>query len=90
MLEAKGEGSRPQMRGNLFLHALGELLRRMDGPDANFGLALPAHRRFAGLVLKLPAWVKARLNLRFYLVRRASDGGFEVGVIETHDDGRLR
>jgi len=40
VLEAKGEGSRPQMRGNFFLHALGELLQRMDGPDANFGLAL--------------------------------------------------
>lgn len=85
VLEAKGEGSRPAMRVNFFLGALGELLQRMDSPAACYGLALPAHRQFAGLVSRLPAWVRARLNLRFYLVRPTS-GGYEVGLVRPGDE----
>lgn len=80
VLEAKGEGSRQAMRVNFLLGALGELLQRMDSPETWYGLALPAHRQFAGLVSRLPAWVRARLNLRFYLVR-PTPGGYEIGVV---------
>ncbi len=88
MLESKGEGSRSAMRVNYFLGALGELLQRMDTPDARYGLALPAHRQLVRLVLKLPHWVRLRLQLCFYLVRPVQ-GGFEVGYIppdaESHE-----
>jgi hypothetical protein len=77
VLEAKGEGSRPAMRVNFFL---GELLQRMDGPNARYGLALPAHRQFVSLALRLPSWARAHLNIWFFLARPAPDGGFEVGV----------
>lgn len=89
VIEAKGEGSRQAMRVNFFLGALGELLQRMDSPDASYGLALPAHRQFAGLVSRLPAWVRARLNLRFYLVRPAPDG-YEVGVFSSREAAEAR
>jgi hypothetical protein len=80
VLEAKGEGSRPAMRVNYFLGALGELLQRMDSPGPRYGLVLPAHRQFAGLVIRLPSWVKERLNLCFFLVRPGV-AGFEIGVV---------
>lgn len=88
VLEAKGEGSRPEMCVNFFLGALGEVLQHMESPDACYGLALPAHRQFAGLVSRLPAWVRARLNLRFYLVRRTCDG-YEVGLVRSGDAAAL-
>lgn len=80
VLEAKGEGSRPSMRVNYFLGALGELLQRMDDPDARYGLALPAHRQFVALMLGLPEWVRARLDLYFFLVRPLPGGAAEVGL----------
>ncbi|MHB8647700.1 MAG: MarR family transcriptional regulator [Thermomicrobiales bacterium] len=81
ILEAKGEGSRNPMRVNYFLGALGELLQRMDSPDACYGIAVPAHRQFANLILRLPLWVRSHLNLCFYLVRPLDDGTFVVGCI---------
>jgi hypothetical protein len=81
VLEAKGEGSHLPMRVNFFLGALGELLQRMDSPGAMYGLVLPAHRQYVGLILRLPAWVKARLGLLFYLVRRNDLGGHDVAVV---------
>jgi hypothetical protein len=80
VLEVKGEGSLSAMRVNYFLGALGELLQRMDSPAAHYGLALPAHRQFIGLIVRLPDWVCQRLGLCFYLVRPTSDG-LEVGVV---------
>jgi hypothetical protein len=66
---------------NYFLGALGELLQRMQGPDPMYALALPAHRQFVKLLLGLPLWIRARLGLRFYLVRPSPSGGFEVGYL---------
>lgn len=80
ILEVKGEGSRDAMRVNYFLGALGELLQRMDSPAGSYGLALPAHRQFSGLIMRLPDWVCRQLSLRFYLVRPAANG-LEVGII---------
>lgn len=81
ILEAKGEGSRNPMRVNYFLGALGELLQRMESPNSRYGIAVPAHRQFVGLILRLPLWVRAHLNLCFYLVRPLDDGTFRVGYI---------
>jgi hypothetical protein len=80
VVEAKGEGTRPAMRVNFLLGALGELLQRMDTPDARYGLALPAHRQFVGLICRLPIWVRTHLSLHFWLVRIAADGQLEVGL----------
>lgn len=84
VLEAKGEGISDQARGNYFDGALGELLRRMNAPDARYGLALPAHRRFTGLVARLPLWIRQRLGLWFFFVR-PTDHGVEVGVFPPDD-----
>ncbi len=81
VLEAKGEGSRNPMRVNYFLGALGELLQRMESPDACYGIAVPAHRQYVRLILRLPLWVRSHLNLCFYLVRPTSAGEYEVGYI---------
>lgn len=53
IIEAKGEGSRDQMRVNYFLAVLGEILQRMTGPENIYGVALPAHRQFTDLVAKI-------------------------------------
>lgn len=81
VLEAKGEGSRSAMRVNYFLGALGELLQRMETPDSQYGLVFPAHRQFVGLILRLPTWVRDRLQLHFYLVRPEGAGAFRVGFV---------
>jgi hypothetical protein len=81
VLEAKGEGSRQPMRVNYFVGALGELVQRMDAPDVRYGLALPAHRQFVALALKLSPWVRRQLNLSIYFVRPTDEFSAEVGVI---------
>lgn len=80
IIEAKGEGSRNAMRHNYFLGALGELLQRMDRPSVHYVLAFPAYRQFGGLVVRLPIWVRQRLNLSFVFVRLYPDHD-EVGVL---------
>ena len=85
VLEAKGEGKSDQERTSFFDGALGELMRRMNSSDARYGLALPAHRAFVGHVTRLPLWIRQRLNLWFFIVRRA-ENGIEVGIFPP--DGR--
>ena len=63
IIEAKGEVASPQQQGNYFLGALGELIQRMDDPYATYALALPENPRFRGLVDRLPALARHRLNL---------------------------
>ena len=79
VLEAKGEGISNPARSVKFDGALGELIRRMNASEVRYGLALPAHRQFIGLVARLPLWIRLRLNLWFFFVRRAEQG-LEVGV----------
>ena len=79
VLEAKGEGFSSPARSVNFDGALGELLRRMNAADARYGLAMPAHRQFIGLVARLPLWIRQRLSLWFFFVRPKADG-LEVGV----------
>lgn len=81
LLEAKGEAANPPQQVNYFLGAIGELVQRLDDPDARYGLALPDHRQYRGLVKRLPRLAWARLHLVVLFVRRA-DGGFEVEWVE--------
>jgi hypothetical protein len=77
LLEAKGEAAAGPQQVNYFLGALGELLQRMDDPEATYGLALPDHRQYRGLVERLPRLVFERLNLRVYFVQH-DNSGFHV------------
>lgn len=54
IIEAKGCGSRQQMRVNYFIGALGELLQRMDVDGARYSLAFPDMKQFRGLWDRLP------------------------------------
>lgn len=80
VLEAKGEAPAGPQQVNYFLGALGELIQRMDDPDAEYGLALPGHRQYRGLVDRLPDVAVSRLGLHvLYVVRE--DGEL---VVEEH------
>lgn len=74
VLEAKGEVALHPQQVNYFLGALGELLQRMDDPDATYGLALPGNRQYRGLVDRLPTVAVERLGLVVYFVERAPTG----------------
>jgi hypothetical protein len=80
--EAKGDAPTPQMQGNYFLGALGELLQRMSEPDAAYALALPDTPRFQGLVSRLPRLAKERLHLVVFFVSR-SGSTYDVRSEET-------
>jgi hypothetical protein len=82
LIEAKGEGSRNAMRVNYFLMVLGELLQKMDSPSKLYGLALPAHRQYANLIIGLPDWIKQQMRLRIYLVKQQENGGYHIGLVE--------
>lgn len=81
LLEAKGEAANPPQQVNYFLGAIGELVQRLDDPDARYGLALPDHRQYRGLVTRLPRLAWERLRLVVVFVRRLDDG-FEVEWID--------
>lgn len=73
LIEAKGTAASDQQQGNYFLGALGELIQRLDDPAASYGLALPDNRRYRGLVERLPALARQRLNLTVFFVARDGD-----------------
>ena len=68
LIEAKGEAANPPQQVNYFIGALGELVQRMNDPQATYGLALPENRQYQGLVGRLPAMARERLNLVVYFV----------------------
>jgi biotin operon repressor len=74
VLEAKGEVARPPQQVNYFLGALGELVQRMEDPNARYGLALPDNRQYRGLVSRLPAFAKSQLDFVVFFVARQGDG----------------
>ncbi len=84
LIEAAGEGSSRQHLGNNFLRALGEILQRMADDTLSYGIALPAHKSYIELVLKLPDRVRQLLKLDFYFVRPA-DNILEVGIFRHLD-----
>jgi hypothetical protein len=63
IIEAKGCGSRDQMRVNYFLSMLGELLQRMEDPIARYSIALPDMKQFRGLWARLPNLAKSRTTI---------------------------
>lgn len=72
LIEAKGCGSRSEMRKNYFIAMLGELLERMSDPDARYSIALPDMPRYRGLWERLPALAKSRTTITALFVD--SDG----------------
>ncbi|HEV2489121.1 MAG TPA: hypothetical protein VGT03_04880 [Candidatus Acidoferrales bacterium] len=82
VVEAKGEGSRNEMFNNFFVSILGQILQRMTEQAAEYGIALPAHRKFARLIEELSDTPRFVLRLNFYLVRPSSDGHHEVGLLK--------
>jgi hypothetical protein len=63
IIEAKGQGSRPQMRVNFFLGALGELLQRMTDPEARYSMAMPDLQQYRRLWQRLPRLAKERTRV---------------------------
>jgi len=51
------------MRVNYFLSILGELLQRMDDPDARYSIALPDMKQFRRLWQRLPDLAKSRTEI---------------------------
>ena len=68
LIEVKGPGSRPQMRVNYFLSMLGEILQRMDDPNARYSLALPDLPQYRGLWDRLPTLAKQRTGIDILFV----------------------
>lgn len=77
IVEAKGEAPAGPQQVNYFLGALGELVQRMGDPTATYGLALPDHRQYRGLVERVPRLARERLHLRIWFVR--ADGAVTEG-----------
>ncbi len=72
LIEVKGSGSLQPMRVNYFLGALGELLQRMDKPNAIYSIAFPDMQQFRGLWNRLPDLAKSRTGITALFV--ATDG----------------
>lgn len=75
IIEAKGGAPPGAQQVNYFLGALGELVQRSSDEHARYGLALPDVPQYRGLVNRLPALARRRLNLTVFFV--------------TETDGRL-
>ena len=60
IIEVRGCVSLNPMRVYYFLSILGELLQRMNDPDARYSIALPDLKQFRGLWQRLPELAKSR------------------------------
>ena len=63
VIEAKGCGSRPEMRVNYFIGMLGETLQRMRLPEARYSIAMPDLLQFRRLWQRLPDLAKERTGI---------------------------
>lgn len=68
LIEAKGAGSRPELRVDYFLVVLGCLLQRMSDAPAVYSIALPVHPQFERLWERLPSLAKKRIGISLLLV----------------------
>ncbi len=68
VIEAKGSGSRNEMRSNHFLSALGEVLQHMEDPMARYSIALPDMKKFRALWSRFPALGKSRTRISVLFV----------------------
>lgn len=75
IIEVKGPGSRSAMRVNYFIGILGEILQRMDDPNARYSIALPDLPQFRRLWQRLPALAKSRAAITALFVD--ADGNVE-------------
>ena len=75
VIEAKAEvGIAGAQQHNYFVGMLGELIQRMDDPEATYAIALPDNRQYRGLADRLPGLAKRRMTLAVFWVRRTADG----------------
>jgi len=74
VIEAKGEVALQPQQVNYFVGALGELVQRMDRPEARYGLALPDNRQYRRLVERLPTFAWHAMNLVCFFVSRSGSG----------------
>lgn len=63
VIEAKGCGSRPEMRVNYFIGMLGETLQRMRLPEVRYSVAMPDLVQFRRLWQRLPDLAKERTGI---------------------------
>lgn len=63
VIEVKGIGTRSAMRVNYFIGILGEILQRMDDPNAKYSIALPDVSQFRGLWERLLHVAKQRTKI---------------------------
>jgi hypothetical protein len=68
VVEAKGEGSRPEMFHNFFLAGLGQIVMRMSERNTRYVVALPIHEKFVRLVQRVSQHARRKLNLEFWFV----------------------
>lgn len=68
VIEVKGQGSRQPMRVNYFLAILGEILQRLDDPEADYSIALPDMPQFIKLWEHLPLLAKQRTGISILFV----------------------
>lgn len=68
LIEIKGPGSRNEMRNNYFIGILGEMLQRMDDPNARYTIAFPDIEKFRRLWNDLPELAKKRTTIDLLLV----------------------
>lgn len=69
VIEAKGSGSRNEMRSNHFLAVLGETLQRMKAPETRYSIALPDMRKFRNLWARFPILAKSRTGISALFAR---------------------
>ena len=82
VIEAKGEATRPEMFNNYFVNALGEVIQRMNVNIAEYGIALPAHRKFLRLAHELQDLARQVIRLNFYFVQpHVGDEDYFIGFL---------
>lgn len=68
IIEVKGSGSHGAMRVNYFLSILGEMLQRMNDPNAKYSIALPDIQQYRNLWDRLPRLAKVRTGISVLFV----------------------
>lgn len=79
LIEVKGIGSLQPMRVNYFIGMLGEMLQRMDDPNAKYSIALPDHPQYRGLWNRLPELAKKRTQITMLFV--SAEGRVEHNLV---------
>lgn len=70
LIECKGSGSLAPMQNNYFVGVLGEIIQRMNDPQAKHSVAFPNLRKFRRLWAELPKHAKSTLQVTALFVSR--------------------